>query len=322
MHLKSACFFLLVLSLGSPAAAQPIDATVFSVTTLDPTARGAALGGAAAALPSAGILAFLENPAHLTPDVHNEFGISLLNHVSSLKTGTFAFGRNYESAGSFGVAVRFLGWGDLTRADASGQELGTFSAGEFAMSLGGSRPLTALSRYGASIHWLRSGIDGQSANALALDLGVFRYNPDQRLGLSASIHQLGFVASSIGQTDDKLPLDVRLGVSKRLRHLPLLVSVTAWDLTDFSSDSETDTVLDNLLYHLKLGGEFQFSDSFQVRFGYDHRRHAALKTKTRLDLAGASFGLGIKVKRVVVDYAFSSWSSQGGLHRFTVSTKI
>lgn len=313
---------VLLLGLAAPSVAQPIDATAFSLVTLDPAARGAALGGATAALPSLDVLSLLENPAHLAPGMHNQVGLSLLNHASSLKTGSLAFGRHYEGVGAFGVALRFLGWGDLARTDATGEQLGSFSAGEFGLTIGGSRALSTYTRYGGSLNWLRSGIDGQNASAFALDAGIFRYNPESRLGLSASIHNLGLVASSIGQTSDRLPLDLRLGISKRLRYLPLLVSVTAWDLTDFSDDSDTATILDNLFYHLRLGGEFQFSDSFQIRFGYDHRRHAALKIKTRLDLAGVSFGTGIRVKGVAFDYGFNSWSSLGGLHRFTVSTNL
>ncbi len=315
---------LILVRLTAPGgtAAQPIDTSVFSIATLEPTARGASLAGASAALPSNGILAFLENPANLRPGSHNEIGASFLNHVSSLRTGTLAFGRHYDSLATFGVAMRFLGWGELTRADASGERTGTFSAGEFALSVGASRALNAKVRYGASVHLLRSGIDGQSASAIATDLGVFRYDPDTRLGLSASIHNLGFVMSSIGQGTDELPLDLRLGVSKRLRHLPLLISVTAYDLTDLGDDSESATVLDNLFYHLKLGGEFQFSESFQIRFGYDHRKHQALRIKTRLDFAGVSFGTGIRVRNVGIDYGFNSWSSFGGLHRFTVSTVL
>lgn len=305
-----------------PAAAQPVDATAFSVTTLDPAARGAALGGSSAALASRDVVSFLENPAHLAPEMHNQVGMSLLNHVSSLKTGTFAYGRQIEGVAMFGASMRFLGWGDLTRADAGGEELGTFSAGEFGLSVAASRPLSERTRYGATVHWLRSGIDGRTATAFALDAGIFRYDAEERLGLSASIHNLGVVASSIGQVSDELPVDVRLGLSKRLRHLPLLISVTAWDLTDYSGDDGTLTVLDNVFHHLKLGGEFQFSESFQVRFGYNHRQHTALKIKSRLDLAGVSFGTGIRVKRVAVDYAFNSWSSLGGLHRFTVSTGL
>ncbi|NNE70769.1 MAG: type IX secretion system protein PorQ [Rhodothermales bacterium] len=315
-------FLLVLMAFAAPVAAQPIDATVFSVVTLDPAARGSALGGATSALPSRDVISMLENPAHLAPGMHNQVGVSLLNHASSLKTGAVAFGRSYDSLGTFGVSMRFLGWGDLTRANAAGEELGTFSAGEFVMTVAGSRPLSEKARYGASLNWLRSGIDGQAASALALDAGVFRYDADQRLGLSASVHNLGVVLSSIGESSDQLPLDLRLGISKRLKYLPLLVSVTAWDLTDFGDDSGTATVLDNIFYHLRLGGEFQFSDNFQVRFGYDHRRHAALKIKSRLDLAGVSFGTGIRAKGVSFDYGFNSWSSLGGLHRITVSTGL
>ena len=44
--------------------------------------------------------------------------------------------------------------------------------------------------------------------------------------------------------------------------------------------------------------------------------------ESRLDLAGYSIGTGIRLSRITVDYAFNSWSSLGGLHRFSVLTSL
>jgi len=44
--------------------------------------------------------------------------------------------------------------------------------------------------------------------------------------------------------------------------------------------------------------------------------------KSRLDFAGLGFGIGLKITRVRVDYAFNSWSSIGGLHQFTLQTAL
>ncbi len=76
-----------------------------------------------------------------------------------------------------------------------------------------------------------------------------------------------------------------------------------------------------MFQHVILGGEFQFSRAFNVRFGYNHRRHEGLKTGSRLDLAGVGLGFGLKITRFRLDYAFNSWSF-GGLHQLTVRTAI
>jgi hypothetical protein len=67
-----------------------------------------------------------------------------------------------------------------------------------------------------------------------------------------------------------------------------------------------------------VGGEFYFSEAFNVRVGYNHRRHEELKMKSRLDLAGVGMGFGLVIRGVGFDYAYNSWSSVGGLHQFTL----
>ena len=74
--------------------------------------------------------------------------------------------------------------------------------------------------------------------------------------------------------------------------------------------------------HISLGGEFQFSEGFNLRIGYNHRRHEALKTKSRLDFAGFGFGVGLKISSIRFDYAYNSWSEAGGMSQFTVRTAL
>ena len=117
-------------------------------------------------------------------------------------------------------------------------------------------------------------------------------------------------------------MDLRIGLTKKLAHMPLLLSVAAYRLHRLRGNPNRSDFISNALYHLVLGGEFLFSDSFQIRFGYNHRRHDELRMKSRLDFAGFSMGVGIQLSRVGIDYGFNSWSSLGGLHRFSVRTRF
>jgi hypothetical protein len=304
------------------AQSQPIDASVFSVLSLDASARVAALGGSAAASPAGEPAGMFYNPALLDSTIHDRLGITYLNHLSDLQAGMIAFGRHYPGLGSFAVGVRFLNWGSIPRTDASGLGNGAFRAGEAVLSLSGSRRFGEQIRYGATVHWMRSGIDGRTTGALAADVGAILHAPESRFSAGVSLRHAGFDWSPIGSDANTLPLDLSLSISQRLQHLPLLLNLTFYDLTDPGSGSEDATGLGKLFYHLRLGGEFQFSPAFQLRFGYDHRRHDALKIKSRLDFAGVSMGTGIRVRGVAIDYARTSWSSLGALHRFTLATGL
>lgn len=308
--------------IGPTSAAAQIDGSAFQAVQLDPSARHAALGGMNPVLSGRGAGSLFINPALLVSDDHGSVDVSYLNHVSDLNAGWASYSRHVERIGTVAGGIRYLSYGDFERADESGNRLGSFSASDVAVTAGLARSFGERLRYGGAVSLLRSAIDAEGATAVALDAGV-RYRADaSRMTFAASVHNLGVTASSIGTRDDSLPLDVRLGISRRLEHLPLLLSIGAYRLDDLDGGPDDASTIENILYHANLSAEFQFSDSFQVRFGYSQRRHDELKIKTRLDLAGFSTGLGIMISRVAVDYAFNSWSSLGGLHRFTVRTRI
>lgn len=299
-----------------------VSASAFQAVQLDPSARHAALAGMNPALSGRGAGSLFINPALLTAEDHGSVDVSYLNHVSDLNAGWASHARTIDGIGTVAGGIRYLSYGEFDRADASGNRQGTFSASDVAVTVGLARGAGQGIRYGGALSLMRSAIDTEAVTAVVLDSGV-RYRAEaSRMTFAASIHNLGFTASSIGARDDTLPFDLRLGVSRRLEHLPLLISVGAYRLDDLDGGPEDASAIENILYHTNLSAEFQFSDSFQVRFGYSQRRHDELKIKTRLDLAGFSTGLGIMISRVAVDYAFNSWSSLGGLHRFTVRTRI
>lgn len=311
-----------LLSFGPPHAAAQVDGSAFQAVQLDPSARHAALAGMNPALSGRGAGSLFINPALLTADDHGSVDISYLNHVSDLNAGWASHARMIDRVGTVAGGIRYLSYGEFDRADASGNRQGTFSASDVVVTVGIARGAGERIRYGGALNLMRSAIDTESATAIAFDTGVHYRARASRMTFAASIHNLGFAVSSIGARDETLPFDVRLGVSRRLEHLPLLISIGAYRLDDLDGGPGDASTVENILYHTNLSAEFQFSDSFQVRFGYSQRRHDELKIKTRLDLAGFSTGLGIMISRVAVDYSFNSWSSLGGLHRFTVRTRI
>ncbi|HEY5564018.1 MAG TPA: hypothetical protein VIL33_00415, partial [Rhodothermia bacterium] len=122
------------------------------------------------------------------------------------------------------------------------------------------------------------------------------------------------------ETGDDLPLDLRVGISKRLTHLPLHLTIMGYNLHDFGGSE--GSFADDVLEHIAIGGEFILGPAFRLRIGYNHRRHQDLKTDSRLDLAGIGLGFGLNVNRFGFDYAYNDWSSLGGIHHLTVQTRI
>ena len=316
------CVLLSLFTAASVAVAQPGPLSGFGFLRLEPSARATALGGSFSAVYGDDVNALFFNPAHLNAEMHGALSLSYLNHLSDLNAGFLAYAREVGGVGTFGAGLRFLSWGELEGADETGARTGTFGASDVALTVGGARASGERLRYGANVHLVHSSIEAYGATALATDLGATYRLPGQNLTFSASLHNAGVTLSSLGQERDELPLDVRVGMAKRLRYVPLLISVTGYDLQNLGDAPEGAQAVDRVLHHLTLGTEFQFSEAFQLRFGYNHRRHEALKMKSRLDLAGFAAGIGIKVTRVQFDYAYNTWSSIGRLHQFTLRTRI
>ncbi len=318
---KTAFFLLLGIVYVGTATAQ-IENSGFPVLQMESSARAAALSGSTTALSEAEAGVLFVNPALLVPEVDGRLEFSYLNHVSDINAGWIAYGKDLDSLGTFAAGIRYLSFGSFDERNELGEKTGTFSASDIALSIGASRPWRERIRYGAAFEIMRSSLASEAASAIGIEAGAVFVDEERRQSFGVSIHHLGLVLSSIGNRSDELPADLRIGFTKKLAHLPLLFSVTGYRLHKLDGGPEDAGGLSRLLYHLRLAGEFQFSQAFNLRFGYDHRRHDELRVKSRLDLAGFSMGLGIVISRIGFDYAYNSWSSLGGLHRFTITSSL
>jgi hypothetical protein len=313
---------LFCLFLTAPALAQTAAPATYTFLRLEPSARAAAMGGSFGATYGDDVNAFFYNPALLNEEMDRAFSASYLNHVGGLNAGFVAFGYDVAGIGTVAGGLRFLSYGSFEAIDERGVDEGTFGANNVALSVGFGSTYVDNFRYGASAHFITAHVADRSALAAAFDAGIAYVLPETHWTVSASVHNVGRSLTSLGESEDLLPMDLRLSVSKRLANLPLLISVTGYDLHQPGEGAPGASAVGDALHHVALGGEFQFSDAFQVRFGYNHRRHEELRMKPRLDLAGTGLGFGLRLARVNVDYAFNTWSSLGGLHQFTVRTRL
>jgi hypothetical protein len=326
---RRAAVLLVLLALGAeaaaPAQAQPGSArTSFPFLRLDPSARAAALGGAFAAVADGDVDALFYNPAVAGPATSRSVSATYVNHLADINAGSVAYTHTVRGIGTtLSGGVRFMHWGTFERRDRYGVPDGTFRAGDVALTVGAARPLGARWRYGATVHVLHSAIETARATALAADVGLLYRWPDQQLTAAASLRHMATVLEPFGAAGGTtLPADLQVGVTKRLAHLPLLLSVSAYDLTHLDEGVAGGTTLDHVLAHLSMGAELQLGSVLRVRLGYSHRRSEELALADRFDFAGIGTGFGVRVGEWGVDYAYSSWSSLGALHQFTLSTDV
>ncbi len=289
-----------------------------------PSAYASALGGDGVSLKQGDFSMMTLNPAYISENDHRHFALSYVNHISDVNMGMLSGAWNFPRIGTLAGELRYLNYGKLTRADAEGNRLGAFQAYDMSLSVALSRTLLPGLRYAGGVTLIHSSYDQYQSSAVGIMAGMWYEIPSQELTLGASVTNLGAQIQKFETTNEPLPLDIRVGVSKRLEHMPLRISLTMHSLNRWQmptvADTRKPTFSQNLARHMELGTELLLSDYVQVGLGYNRLRHEDLKSSNRLDLAGTSIGLIIHTKRLRFDISRSSWSNAGGLLQLSIQS--
>lgn len=289
------------------------------------SAKAASLGGAPVSLRLADPSHMHINPAFLSEASSGEVAVSFARMLSDVDYAFASTAYHIENIGTFGVGIRFINYGEFDHIDANGNDLGTFRAIDSAIKLAYSRSYAEILRYGVAVDYIYSSYESYTSTGVAFSGGLHLSLPDD-MTVGLSFFNLGTQLSTYDGVREDLPFDLRLGVSRKLLYLPLRLHFTAHSLHKWNMDSLNDTedpgFVQHLMRHLTIGGEFLFSENFNLRIGYDHFLNNDLKADRRLDLVGFGFGVGINVRGVGVDIARRSYSEMGHLLQIGIRTRL
>lgn len=259
-----------------------------------------------------------QNPALLGPEIVKQIGFDYMHYFGDSNFAGVRYGMAINDHSAFGASIQYLGYGEINGADIEGNLTGSISAKDMNIVLTYSRDINARLRGGASLKTIYSAYDEYSALAMAVDLGLNYYNPERDLSLSAVVANLGGQVKKFNNVYDRLPIDVRLGMTKGLGSSPFRLSITAWNLTrwkmpyhdpgDGTEGSEErikDGFMSNLFRHLVFGVEYAPSDKFYIGLGYNYKTRTDMASYKRSFLSGFSACAGLNVKRFGVGVAFA-----------------
>lgn len=309
--LKKFAIIIALLSFNSVAA--PAQYNPFAFLRANMSARSAALAGAAITIPNDASLIF-QNPALTATIDDNSISSTFLKHVIDINSGNISYIKKIHNvSGTFQANVSYISYGEFIKTDMNNNKSYTYNPKDLAFAIGYGNTLDTNLYYGANLKYIYSTIDKQSSSAIALDVGLLYQMPDIHTDLAFSILNAGMQLSTYNINSEKLPLDVRLGVSHKLKGLPLLANFSFHHLSD-----PVDNFMDKFL-NFSLGGEFYFGEIVRARIGYDNyiRRYTA--SGNSKGITGLSFGAGIKYAPFVLDYAFSRIGLGANLHRISIN---
>ncbi len=319
---------------------------VFQFLSLPVSARVTALGSYQVAVKDDDPVFAAANPAALNPLMNGRVTINHNFFLTDIQHGYVAYAHHLEKLG-FTVqgGLQYLKYGDINRADEFGNIQGKVKAAETAFTLGGARALTDRISMGLNLRFGVSTLDVYQASALLADAGLMYADTARRLTLGLVVRNAGAQMATYTGTREDLPLDIQIGITKRLKHLPFRFGVVAhhlhsWDIRYNDPNAEDDDVLlfgeeqpkenkasaaiDNFFRHLVFNGEFLLgkNEGLRLRLGYNHLRKRELTVRNYRSLAGFSGGVGVKIKRFRVDFGYASYHLAGGVVHLGIGTNL
>lgn len=281
----------------------------FELLRSEVSARGAGAAGALIAFPS-GLDGLFYNPAALAGIEKRQAAVTYLNHLLDIESGYLAYGQDFRKTAACAVSLNYINYGDFKRTDAAGNELGNgFSPADILVTLAAAKKLSPSVSLGFGLKYIRSQIWEVSASAAAFDAGILLDTGWKQWTLGAGVFNLGKTLDEYYSYEEKLPLSYKIGASKPLEHLPMVIM------------AQLEKCFDSGLY-FSAGGEFTVSEYLKFRLGWSARGREQKANTNRDIFAGASAGLGLAIKSMTFDYSFSSMGEMGVVSRVSVNYRF
>ena len=296
----------IVLSALFSALAMMIHAqdsqTVFNFLRLPVSAHAAALGGDNITLADDDAAMVFHNPALLYNVSDRTLGLNMMTYMQGSFTGSASYSQTVGERGSWGVQGRFISYGEMKETTYDNQQTGTFSARDIALGGTFAYGLTDRISGGITAKMVASYIGHYNSLAAAVDLGLNYYDPDTEWSFGVVARNLGGQLKAYDDDFERMPLDLQLGVSKRLIGSPLRFSASLVRLNDWQY---------GLGHHFVLGADLLLSDQFYVAAGYNALRASEMKITAGDEEsshgAALSLGAGMMLERLSLHIAYGKY---------------
>ncbi|MDF1695763.1 MAG: type IX secretion system protein PorQ [Saprospiraceae bacterium] len=309
------------------------------------SARLSALGGSLITIADTDITLAAANPALLSDTSHNQISINHNFAFGGVSNGYIGYARHIDKWGiTSHVGITYASFGDFTAADELGNNQGTFSGGETAITIGASKQLNERITLGANLKGIFGSLESYNSTGIGADVGLLYTKPGSNFSAAFLVKNMGSEISSYGDESVSLPLDIQIGISQKLEHLPFRFTIIAHQLQQWSvryddpdaqdnetlfgepvaEDSAFNDGLDNFFRHFIFNGEFLLGkkQGLKLRIGYNHLRRKELSLSTFRSLAGFSAGFGLRIKGLNIDYGLGYFHLAGASNHLSIQTNL
>ncbi|MDP6908988.1 MAG: type IX secretion system protein PorQ, partial [Flavobacteriales bacterium] len=333
---------LFLVALTLPSFAQLGGSSTYSFLDLTTSARNAAMGGDQISIKDGDLDLLYLNPAILDSSMNRYLATDFTNYYGGINYGYVGYAHTFNKVGNLAAGIMYANYGEFTRADVTGTIQGSFSANETLLHLTYARPFGKYFSTGANLKFIYSQLADYNSFGMALDLAAMFHHPKKNVTVSLVARNLGSqLKPFVKGQHEPLPISLDIGISHKLKYIPLRLSMTIVDLQkpDLTYHDPTNSppdvdpltgepveqktnVGDAIMRHFIFSTELTIARRIFLRAGYNYGRRQELKVSTKPGTIGFSWGVGIKVHRFVFSYSRATYHLAGGTNHISISTNL
>ncbi len=306
--------------------------TSFSILNFNTTARNSALGGLNVGVLEDDPSTTIQLPSNLLPSQDGFLQMNYVNYFADSDIAILNYIFNNRKIGTLSTSLIYCNYGQFEYADPSGLFSDqTFSANDIMLQLGHGRKLRNNLQLGINLKIAGSFYERYSALALATDLSLTYFDKSNNLGSYFIVKNLGRPIIKYYQSniDYDLPLSIELGINKKLKYAPIRFHASYRNLENWNnvmiSGNEISSIYSYgkiFFAHMIFASEFMFSEHFHFRFGYNFLNRMQLQPDSRPGTSGLSWGIQIKVKKMIINFTNAKFHMAGTSNHFSIIRKI
>ncbi|HDM42764.1 MAG TPA: PorV/PorQ family protein [Firmicutes bacterium] len=260
------------------------------------------------------------NPAGLAYVGGTDVTFTDIEWLADIRVMNGTFARKF-GFGTIGALFTLVNIGEIERTTPENPEGDgtTFKCQDMIISGSYARWLIPKFAFGGTVKYVREKIDTYTASGFGFDVGLIYETGFKTLKMGIAITNFGPDANFDG-TYVELQRD-KSTLEKKFKEFSMPVSVRLGIAYTFFEDNPTHTLIvsadalhpNDGQEKVSVGAEYWIKDMLALRGGW-FREVGELRD---YNVRSYSFGAGVKISKIRVDYAYSDYSELDKVHRFT-----
>ncbi len=332
--------FLFLFSFCTVSFGQIGGKYVYQFLNLVTSPRQAALGGKIITIYDDDVNQANFNPATINSDMDNNLALNYGSYFGEVAYGTASYAYTYDRhLQTFQVGINYINYGNFQGYDENGQPTSQFTGSETALSFGYAYNVPNSTLFlGANAKLISSTLETYSSFGGAIDLGAIFIDEKNDVNWALVVRNLGTQFTTYSGINEKLPMEIMVGVSQQLENVPVrwhltLDNLQQWNISfsnpnraistlDGTSTPENISGMNNALRHVIFGLELFPKKTFNLRLSYNFRRAEELRIMDQRNFSGISVGFGLKINKLKFNYSYSRYTLAGNMSLFGLTINL